>query len=288
LVLLVGCGGGDDAGEILDTDGSSSTVGGGSEGWTETEWCGDMADLSDLEAAYDPSQLRSTLVSISERRYPPAVGFIDAQDDGDLAIWFTGSDSTFDDVMSRYEVAVHEGSHIWGFGEFDFDSYSYRVVDDSHIIRTARLDNFDRSAILDRHPDPAGDFYSSTYLEGSSGAQGFNTLLDEYNAYAHSLATQYCTRDRLGNGASTSARDGILTFMFYVGTYLAIAREEHPGDYEAILADSGHSDVILDVWDRAQYLLDLTADHPELGISDDQIAELAFDPDNVAEIDALR
>ena len=255
--------------------------------WSEEDWCGDMADLSATAANYDGSNLRETLVEVSALRYPPAIGFIDAQTDGYLSTWYGGSPSNFQGVMDRYEVAVHEGSHIWGFESFSFDSYSYRVVDDDHIIDTTRLDNFFRSEILDRHPNPSDDFYADTYLTGSSGAQGFNTLLDEYNAYTHSLASRHCIRDQFGGG-STSARDGILTFMWYVETYLKIAREDHPDDYDDILADDDTIDVILDVWDRAEHWLAITENDDSLGIDDDRIAELTYDPANVSEIDRLR
>jgi hypothetical protein len=298
LFALLACSGkadvdfsGGDGGSGGDTgaagDGAGGPGDGGGGGWSESEWCADMADLSDLEDSYSPDKLRETLEAISERRYPPAAAFIEVQSDGELSAWFSGSDSDLQAVMDRYEVAVHEGSHIWDFDHLSGGSWPYRVVDDDHIIETRYLDNFDRSAILDRHPDPASDFYASTYLEGSSGAQGFNTLLDEYNAYTHSLATRYCTRDYLG-GWSTSARDGILTMMFYVETYLAIAREEHPDDYDAILADPGHVDLILDVWDRAEHWLALSEAYPELGLDDEAIAEWVYDADNYAEIERLR
>lgn len=291
VLALTACGSkrepweGDTGATALGTGGGGGGAGTGS--WSETDWCGSMDDLSGIAGSHSSDRLRETLVAVSDARYPPAVGFIDAQDDGQLNTWFFRGTDTFEGVMDGYEVAVHEGAHIWGFGEFDFDTYSYRVVDDDRIIRTRRLDNFFRSEILTRHPDPASDFYASTYLEGRSGDQGFNTLLDEYNAYTHSLVSRYCTRDQLG-GSSTSARDGILTMMWYVELYLKIAREEHPADYDAILADPAHVEVILAIWDRAEYWLDVTADHPELGIDDDRIAGLTYAPENLEEIGRLR
>ncbi len=285
-VGMIACKGGKE-----DSDGgpddTSDTGGLDFQGWSEGDWCGDMADLSDLEAGYNGTNLRVTLQGISQRRYPPALGLIEAQTDAELNRWFTGSMGSFRAVMDRYEVAVHEGAHIWGFDRFSFDSYSYRVVDDGLIIETAFLDNFDRSEILSRHPDASGDFYASTYLEGASGAQGFNTLLDEYNAYTHSLASRHCTRDYLG-GASTSARDGILTFMWYVETYLKIAREEHTADYRAIQNDPAHVEMILTVWDRAEYWLEVTADEPGLGIDDDALKARVYEADNLDEIERLR
>jgi hypothetical protein len=122
---------------------------------------------------------------------------------------------------------------------------------------------------------------------GQSGAQGFNTLLDEYVAYTHSLASRYCTRDALPRGTRVSARDGILALMFYVGTYLRIAREEHPDDYAEILAAPEHKRLILTVWARAEFLL-RTASDPSLGISDAMYRGWAYAPENVAEIDRLR
>jgi hypothetical protein len=297
LALMAGCGSkrdpydGDTGGLTLPggTGGGGGGGGGGAGGgsWSETDWCSSLGDLSAVEAGHGGTpDLRETLVALSEVRYPPAVGFIDAQDDSQLQTWFFRGSDTFEGVLDGYEIAVHEGCHIWGFGSFSFDEYSYRVVDDDRIITTKRLDNFFRSEILSRHPDPASDFYASTYLEGASGAQGFNTLLDEYNAYTHSLASKYCTRDTIAG--STSARDGILTMMWYVELYLKIAREEHPADYEAILADPAHVELILAIWDRAEYWLVITEGHPELGIDDDRIAELTYAPENLDEIGRLR
>lgn len=281
-------GGGDDTASGGDTSASDTAGGPGGGSWSETDWCGDMADLSAVEAAYRPDDVRAAFLEVSRLRYPPGVGFVEAQTDAQLEQWLSRGKATFAAAMEAYETVVHEGSHIWGFAGFGGSGYRYRVVDDDLVVRTAFLDNFDRSEILDRHPDAQGDFYASTYLTGRSGAQGFNTLLDEYNAYTHSLASRYCTRDLIGRGASTSAKDGILTFMWYVETYLRIAREDHPGDYAAILADAGHVEVILAVWDRAESWLDKAADVPGLGIDHVALAKRVYEADNLAEITRVR
>ena len=268
------------------SDIGGSSVGGSGSGYAEAV-CDPLADLSGVAAAYSPSELRVALSGIATARYPIANDFLDAQTDQQLSTWFGGSASTFDDALDGFEVAVHEGSHIWGFENGTYSEHAYRIRDDLEIV-TPELANFPRSEILGIHADPSADMYSDTYLTGQSGSQGFNSLLDEYNAYVHSLASKYCTRDALSQGMSTSARDGILTFMYYVELYLKLARTVHTDDYAEILADTDHVNLILTVWDRAEFWLAVTNGTPSLGIDDDEISAWTYAPDNVAEIEALR
>ncbi len=248
--------------------------------------CDDAADLSDLAAAYEntPAGLRAATRGIAERRYPIGVAFIDVQTDDQLMRWFRAR-NTFADVMSGFEVAVHEGAHIWDITMIRSD-WPYRLRDDL-VIRPRRLTNFNRSEILTLHADPDADSYDEVYLRGQSGAQGFNTLLDEYVAYTHSLASRYCTRDSLGRGLRISARDGILTLMYYVELYLKIARTEHPDDYAEIIGDPAHVELIRTVWQRAEFWLERTASLPQLGLRDAQIREWTYAPENVMEIEML-
>lgn len=255
-------------------------------GYTET-LCPELTDLSDLASAYENSAmgLRAAVRGIAMRRYPLSVPFIDVQTDMQLATWFRDR-SAFAPVLNSFEVGVHEGQHIWDITMISGQGWPYRVRDDL-VIRTRRLQNFNRSEILTEHPDAAQDSYARVYLQGQSGAQGFNTLLDEYLAYTHSLAARYCTRDALSQGTRVSARDGILAMMFYVGTYLRLARTQHADDYAEILADPEHVRLILTVWARAEFLLGVATD-PRLGLRDTMYRTWAYAPENVAEIDRLR
>lgn len=302
-LALVGCGtpysntsgGGDpDAGAGTDVPtGTDVSTGAdvprgadGGGGYTEA-LCPELTDLADLSAGYENSAmgLRAAARGIAERRYPVGVAFIDVQSDTQLAGWFRDR-STFAAVLNSFEVGVHEGQHIWDLTMIGAQGWPYRVREDL-VIRTRRLTNFNRSEILTRHPDAAQDSYARVYLMGKSGAQGFNTLLDEYVAYTHSLASRYCTRDALSQGIRVSSRDGILAMMFYVGTYLRIAREEHPDDYAEILADPEHVRLILTVWARAEFLLGRATDS-RLGLNDARYRGWAYAPENVAEIQRLR
>ncbi len=253
--------------------------------YTETV-CDDTADLSDLAAAYEntPAGLRAATRGIAERRYPIGVAFVDVQSDTQLMGWFR-SRNTFADILNGFEVAVHEGGHIWDLTMIRAD-WPYRLREDL-IIRPRRLSNFNRSEILTLHANPDMDSYDEVYLRGQSGAQGFNTLLDEYVAYTHSLASRYCTRDGLQSGIRISARDGILTMMYYVELYLKIARTQHADDYAEIIGDPAHVELIRTVWQRAEFWLARTASLPQLGLRDAQIRAWTYAPENVMEIEML-
>lgn len=258
----------------------------GASGYSET-LCPTLNDLGELSAMYQNSAmgLRAAARGIAERRYPVGVAFIDVQTDQQLGTWFRDRNS-FNAVLNSFEVGIHEGQHIWDLTMISAQGWPYRIREDL-VIRTRRLMNFNRSEILTVHPNATADSYARVYLMGQSGAQGFNTLLDEYVAYTHSLASRYCTRDALSQGIRISARDGILAMMFYVGAYLRLARTQHADDYAEILADREHVRLVLTVWARAEFLLRLATD-PRLGLRDTMYREWAYAPDNTAEIDRLR
>jgi hypothetical protein len=264
-------------------DGGAIAFASGDPSYRE-DGCDPLADVSALAAAHDGGPLRPAAEALARARYPAGLPFLAAQDDVALRAWFTGTDGSFHGVASRFEVAVHEGAHLWRFKQ---GSASFPVSPTRTIVARP-IASFPRSEILATHVDAAADSYAKTYLEGASGAQGFDSLLDEYVAYAHSLAARYCTRDLLGPGSRVSARDGILTMMYYVESYLAAARARHPRDYAAIIGDAGHRQVVLAVWDRAELWLRRSAGVGALGSADDRIAGWVYAPERLAEIERVR
>lgn len=249
--------------------------------------CATLADVASIKSSYQPAQLRASAEALAAKRYPLGVELLHAQDDKQLSTWFEHAGASFEDLASGFDTAVHEGAHIWGFKRFSPKTQTYPIAE-GQSLTLPRLSNFDRSEILGVHVDAASDEYARIYLQGKSGAQGFNMLLDEYNAYVHSLASRYCTRDLLPPNLHVSARDGILTFMYYVETYLWLARERHPKDYRAILDDAPHRQLILKVWARAEYWLRKSASDARLGLSDQQIAGWVYEPSRLAEIARVR
>lgn len=290
LALALGACGSDGGNTFTPGDGGDVPAGDAPTGDAAVAYSEPMCELTDLSAlssAYvdSPAGIRAAAHGIAEARYPIGVEFIDRQTDAQLTGWFR-QHQNFGQILFSFEVGVHEGQHIWDITMRNAQGWPYRLRDDL-VIRTRTLSNFNRNEILTVHPNVAADQYAPVYLMGQSGMQGFNTLLDEYVAYTHSLAARYCTRDGLQRGQRISSRDGILTMMYYVGTYLRLARTNHPDDYAEIVADPEHIRLILTVWQRAEYWLGI-ATQPELGLSDAMIRGWAYSDENVAEINRLR
>ncbi len=279
--------GGRDGGSVA-TDGSPvPTDGNSGPAYTEALCADPLPSLAMAEAAYQntPAGVRAASLAIAAVRYPIATAFINEQTDMHLMTWYRNR-ATFAGILDGFEVAVHEGQHIWDITMAQ-GMWPYRLRDDL-VIRPLRLTNFNRSEILTVHAFVAMDMYAPVYLMGGSGMQGFNTLLDEYCAYVHSLAAKYCTRDSIQNGGRTSARDGILTMMYYVEMYLKLARTLHPADYAAITGDREHIRLILTNWARAEFYLNLTGPISSLGLNDTMIRTYTYDPVNLEEINRLR
>jgi len=231
---------------------------------------------------------------------------------GDCSVLFAGSPASDDDLYRRLDTIVHECGHI-------YDGFLSRPPTNAYVISDAPLrfdcsrgdttersgDTFARSRIRGdayqplRAPCAGGgrgcDFYADTYLDGDpddgtfqGGDQGFNMLLEEAVQYVNSLVTAYAFADRMSAGTSTSARDGILTLLWYVERYLHLARTDYPSAYAAISGDACWRDAILTVWGRAWLYLELTREVPGLGIDDDAIEALVADATLLDEIERIR
>ena len=131
------------------------------------------------------------------------------------------------------------------------------------------------------------DSYASTYLDGQSGEQGYNFVLEEAAQYVNSLATALAFQEQYA-GTRASERDGILTFLWYIERYLAMARADNPEAYELISEDACWRKLTLTIWDRGWFYEKATEGMDTLGIDDAELATLVNEPALTAEIDALR
>ncbi len=146
--------------------------------------------------------------------------------------------------------------------------------------------------------DSSCDFYRNVYLDGDptngtfeGGDQGFNSVVEEAYQYVNSLAVAWTYLDQRPPGFATSARDGILTFLWYVGRYLRIARTrtaEFPGVYDFISGSPVWREIILTLWGRAWIYIEATEGMESLAISGDTTFMRATNPAVLDEINRIR
>jgi hypothetical protein len=250
-------------------------------------------DISEEIASFSTVEPVDFLLSVLDARYPIGAyvtrGGLEESNCFDA---FTSPQDTQDaeGVMGASSTVVHECGHY-------FDIYAGGFIDAAYAINEDLMfmcgggnldDTMARSDIMtDAYQDlNPGDFYANVYLTGASGNQGFNMLLEEAVQYVNSLATGYAFHDY--QAWQVSERDGILTFLWYVERYLALARSSDPATYEFLTGDDCWRDAILTTWGRAWLYLELTEDISNLGIDDDFLIELVREPALLQEIQLLR
>ncbi|HVJ94106.1 MAG TPA: hypothetical protein VM580_30160 [Labilithrix sp.] len=250
------------------------------------------------------------LLSALEKRYPIGKAIVEgglssarSKNMGDCLKIFLGDRSSESRVLRSASTAVHECGHFYDMGKATRDEAAYVIRPDLTFMcksgdTTSRGGKtFARSLISrDAHArkrTPCGmggkgcDGYATTYLTGQSGEQGYNSVLEEATQYVNSLATAFAFREQYER-TNASERDGILTFLWYVERYLALAHANYPEAYKLISEDSCWRQATLTIWDRGKLYLDATKDIPGLGLDDTSIEELVNTPELLAEIDALR
>jgi hypothetical protein len=230
---------------------------------------------------------------------------------GDCSVQFAGNPTSADVAYSRLPTIVHECGHLYD-GVLSNPPVNAYVIKTDFRIQCSRGDatnrggdTFARSRIRSDEfqslrPPCSGtgggqgcDAYANIYLDGNpddgtfqGGDQGFNMLLEEAVQYVNSLVTAYAYADRMQG--STSARDGILTMLWYVERYLHLARTTYPTAYTRLSGDECWRTAILTMWGRAWLYLQLTRDDRRLGIDDAAIKALVADPALLDEIQRIR
>ena len=270
------------------------------------------ADLDGLLAAYEPGDVKAWIASVLDARYPIGAylvrGGLMHTDIGDCVDIFLAPNDDPDAIIAQLSTLVHECGHFLDLGESTFTEAT-DVFNDEIRFACAEGDTTDRGgrtfarsringdAFAALRPACRGGFdcdsYGGVYLDGDpddeqfqGGDQGFSSLLEETVQYVNSLATGYAFADRFGG--SVSERDGILTFLWYLGRYLKLAREDYPDAYELLTGDTCWREAILTTWGRAFRYLELTAGDDRLGIDDDAILALVRDPRILGEIQRVR
>lgn len=268
----------------------------------------DRADLSGLLASYSEADYLTFADAVLDARYPFGAFLVreanagGAGGLGNCITAFARNRDSASDLIGDLSTVVHECGHLYDLDRGGFASDYYQIADgvvfecnrgDTNDGRGG--DTFARSRLNGDNFAPAypDDFYRDVYLDGNpddgsfdSGDQGFNSVLEEATQYINSLATDWALRDQLR--FSISARDGLLTFLWYIERYLHMARNQFPSAYARLSGDACWRQAILTVWGRGWFYLDLTADIQQLGIDDDTIERLVLTPELLNEIDLIR
>lgn len=269
--------------------------------------------IDDLIGGYSSTEYKSFIDEATSRRYPIGAAIVRSglmhTMFGDCVDLFLDSRTDAGEVIPQLSTIVHECGHFYDLGESGFsDSFyfltpevSFTCLEGDTTSRGGRT--FARSRIRDDaysalRPPCGGasgdcDFYGDVYLDGDpddaefdGGDQGFNSVLEETVQYVNSLATSYAFNDQLSG--RSSQRDGILTFLWYMGRYLRMARTDYPDAYAALSEDACWRQAILTVWGRAWLFLEITEGISTLGINDEALLELATHADMIEEIERLR
>jgi len=249
-----------------------------------------IESVDDLKQAYSPGNWQQTLFEIVDRRYDPGYYILThANDLSRLPMWVNSS--SFQNLVLSTSTAVHEMNHLYGWELSGWDNYSYFLCPEL-IHHVPNINTPPRSVVYGMLDQTAGGMlmtYADLYLAGTMGSQGFWTLVDELNAYTHSIFTDYQLVDQLPMGTSISSLDGLSTFMLFTELYLKYVRENQAGQYNTIVNTAGVKETILDIWDRAEWIIDASADKKHrLSISAEPIMDRVNDLDNYAEIEMLR
>jgi hypothetical protein len=275
------------------------------------------ASISDLVSGYS-GDFQTFVDGVLVRRYPIGAEIVQGGREspafmGDcVEIFLGGSTGSADQILGNLGTVVHECGHFYDLGIGDFGSSGYVINQELTITcsmgdTTSRggqtfarsLLNGDDQASM-RAPCGGGggagcDGYADVYLDGDpfdgtfdGGDQGFNSVMEEATQYVNSLATAYAYADQMSSGLRTSAKDGILTFLWYIERYLRLARLENPAAYEFIAGDACWRRIILTVWGRAWLFLELTRTTTSLGLDDAALFGLVEDPVLVEEIQRIR
>ena len=239
------------------------------------------ASLSGI--SFSSATANDFLLEALDRRYPLGKAIVEgglssslAETQGNCIDRFLRDKSSANAVLRQATTIVHECGHFYDLGEAKGGDAAFVIRPD--LTFTCKSGDttdrggktFARSLIKkDAHyakrkacvsgAAQGCDMYAQIYLDGSatdatfdSGDQGYNSVLEEATQYVNSLATGLAFQDQY-TGVKVTERDGILTFLWYIERYLAMARADYPEAYALISEDPCWRQATLSVWDRGWF-----------------------------------
>jgi hypothetical protein len=241
----------------------------------------DGADLAPAQTLFGRGDWRGAAKEALRIRWPAGAYLV--QRDESMLNQF-GESSNFSSLMESFGVIIHEGVHLYDYGNAIWDRDMAYFITDSQTIKTPWIDGFPRSELSSMLPDDSTDLYRRTYLTGEQGERGFSELMDEQNCYIADMAATAVVGDAI-QSAGWSARDGAVAFLLYMQLFLRRARTEYSAVYNQMKSDTSIVDLVRTQWLRAHFWLAISDRYPEQGIRDEDIRQHVYTAENLAEIE---
>jgi hypothetical protein len=195
---------------------------------------------------------RASKLRILKQHNPAGYAVIDRLKQKQSFDFFSGIEEG-ESVVDALDTGVHEGLHLLD-GEIEKrDAQASYFLIDQRIVDAPRMKTFHRSQVVKlMTEEEKKDHYVETYLEGDSGAQGLEILLDELNAYAHGAWTTIELSEGLNERHSINP--GLVAMMDYTAKYLRLASQEQKTLYQQ-MRNSRYATTIDALWSQAEKVL---------------------------------
>jgi hypothetical protein len=242
------------------------------------------ANIADIVSTYGGANWKDELIEAMSRRHPATSYLLAQQRDDSYFDQFSDS-SSWTNMVGWLDTLSHEETHLFNAYHAQQQGQVHALFHRPDLIYYLPTDpGFPRGEIWDDITQAARDgIYAPTYLQGTQGQRGFNELLDEHNCYLNEVAAVGSVGEHFQGGVSL--RDGSAAFLYFIETYLRVARTEYPQIYAQLAASAVYRDAVETAWLRTHFFLELADNFPNLGINDAMYRDLAHQPANMAEIE---
>ncbi len=196
---------------------------------------------------------RASKLAILKTHNPSGYRIISRLKNKETFDFFSGIEKG-ESVVDALDTGVHEGLHVLDSElEQPNTAASYMLIDGT-LVSAPKLKTFYRNEVLSEvsPADRVSNPYVETYLDGDSGRQGLEVLLDELNAYAHGALTTIELSEGLKERHSINP--GLVAMMEFTSKYLMIAENRHSATAKAIQSTS-YGRAIEKLWTQAEKVL---------------------------------
>jgi hypothetical protein len=195
---------------------------------------------------------RASKLKILKQHNPAGYAVIDRLKSKASFDFFSGIEAG-ESVVDALDTGVHESLHILDSEITRRDVAGTYFLIDQRVVDAPRIKTFHRNQVLKlMTAEEKKGHYVEAYLEGDSGAQGLEVLLDELNAYAHGAWTTIELSEGLNE--RNTINPGLVAMMDYTAKYLRIAATEQKTLYQQMRSGK-YATTVDALWTQAEAVL---------------------------------